>query len=91
MSITRKEVLTNKYEELKSKLLLYVNKDMFPSLSNLDIVDVISFIKLYFPRDSDYNQTIKGLMEQNEIVVNDNDFWIVSSLIIAFIENINNI
>jgi len=30
-------------------------------------------------------------MEQNEIVVNDNDFWIVSSLIIAFIENINNI
>ena len=91
MSITRKEVLTNKYEELKSKLQLYVNKDMFPCLNDFDIVDVISFIKLYFPHGSDYNQTIKGLMEQNEIVVSDNDFWIVSSLIIAFIENINNI
>jgi len=51
MSITRKEVLTNKYEELKSKLQLYVNKDMFPSLNDFDIIDVISFIKLYFPRD----------------------------------------
>ena len=91
MSITRKEVLTIKYEELKSKLQLYVNKDMFPSLNDFDIIDVISFIKLYFPRDSDYNQTIKGLMEQNEIVLKENDFWIVSSLIIAIVENINNI
>ena len=88
---TRKEVLTNKYELLKSKLELYLNKDMFPSLNDFDIVDVISFIKLYFPNGSDYNETIKGLMKENEIVISENDFWIISSLIIGFIENINNI
>jgi hypothetical protein len=45
---TRKDVLTNKYEILKNKLELYVNKDLFPS-NDFDIVDIISFIKLYFP------------------------------------------
>jgi len=87
---TRKDVLTNKYETLKSKLELYVNKDLFPS-NDFDIVDIISFIKLYFPIGTDYNETIRGLMKEKEIIVSDNDFWIISSLIIQFIENINNI
>jgi hypothetical protein len=87
---TRKDVLTNKYEILKSKLELYVDKDLFPS-NDFDIVDIISFIKLYFPNGSDYNETIRGLMKEKEIIVSDNDFWIISSLIIQFIENINNI
>jgi len=87
---TRKDVLTNKYEILKSKLELYVNKDLFPS-NDFDIVDIISFIKLYFPIGTDYNETIRGLMKEKEIIVSDNDFWIISSLIIQFIENINNI
>ena len=88
---TRKDVLTNKYEILKNKLELYVDKDLFPSLDNFDIVDIISFIKLYFPIGTDYNETIRGLMKEKEIIVSDNDFWIISSLIIQFIENINNI
>jgi hypothetical protein len=87
---TRKDVLTNKYEILKSKLELYVNKDLFPS-NDFDIVDIISFIKLYFPIGTDYNETIRGLMKEKEIIVSENDFWIISSLIIQFIENINNI
>ena len=87
---TRKDVLTNKYEILKNKLELYVDKDLFPS-NDFDIVDIISFIKLYFPNGSDYNETIRGLMKEKEIIVSDNDFWIISSLIIQFIENINNI
>jgi hypothetical protein len=87
---TRKDVLTNKYEILKSKLELYVDKDLFPS-NDFDIVDIISFIKLYFPIGTDYNETIRGLMKEKEIIVSDNDFWIISSLIIQFIENINNI
>ena len=77
-------------KELKSKLELYVNKDLFPS-NDFDIVDIISFIKLYFPIGTDYNETIRGLMKEKEIIVSENDFWIISSLIIGFIENINNI
>ena len=87
---TRKDVLTNKYETLKNKLEMYVNKDLFPS-NDFDIVDIISFIKLYFPIGTDYNETIRGLMKEKEIIVSENDFWIISSLIIGFIENINNI
>jgi hypothetical protein len=43
------------------------------------------------PNGSDYNETIRGLMKEKEIIVTENDFWIISSLIIQFIENINNI
>jgi hypothetical protein len=88
---TKKDLIISKYEELKSKLQLYVNKDMFPSLNDFDIVDVVSLIKLYFPIDSDYNETIKGLMKENEIEVNYNDSIIISSLIINFVDFLNNI
>jgi hypothetical protein len=88
---TKKDLIISKYEELKSKLQLYVNKDMFPSLNDFDIVDVVSLIKLYFPIDSDYNETIKGLMKENEIEVNYNDSLIISSLIINFVDFLNNI
>ena len=49
-----------------NKLELYVDKDLFPS-NDFDIVDIISFIKLYFPNGSDYNETIRGLMKEKEI------------------------
>ena len=85
---TRKDVFTNKYEILKSKLELYVNKDLFPSLDNFDMVDIISFIKLYFPLGTDYNETIRGLMKEKEIIVSDNDFWIISSLKTYFLNSL---
>ena len=88
---TKKDLIISKYEELKFKLQLYINKDMFPSLNDFDIVDVVSLIKLYFPIDSDYNETIKGLMKENEIEVNYNDSLIISSLIINFVDFLNNI
>ena len=88
---TKKDLIISKYEELKSKLELYVNKDMFPSLNEFDILDIVSFIKLYFPIGSDYNETIKGLMKENEIEVNYNDYLIISSLIITFVDFLNNI
>ena len=91
MSITKRDLIKSKYEELKSKLELYVNKDMFPSLNDFSIVDIVSLIKLYFPIGSDYNETIKGLMKENEIEVNYNDYLIISSLIITFVDFLNNI
>ena len=88
---TKKDLIISNYEELEFKLQLYINKDMFPSLNDFDIVDVVSLIKLYFPIDSDYNETIKGLMKENEIEVNYNDSLIISSLIINFVDFLNNI
>ena len=90
--LSKKEFIEVKYEELKSKLRLYMNDDLFPSLDEYEITDIILFLNLYFPKDEkDHNETIINLMKENEIELNDNDYLIVSSLIINFIEMLNNI
>ena len=91
MSITRKELITSKYVSLISKLELYNNDKLLPSISDYDITDIIQFIKMFFPIGSDFNQTIKGLLEDQEIKLNENEYLIVSSLIIDFIDFLNNI
>ena len=91
MSITRKELITSKYVSLISKLQLYNNDKLLPSISDYDITDIIQFIKMFFPIGSDFNQTIKGLLEDQEIKLNENEYLIVSSLIIDFIDFLNNI
>ena len=91
MSITRKELITSKYISLISKLELYNNDKLLPSISDYDITDIIQFIKMFFPIGSDFNQTIKALLEDQEIKLNENEYLIVSSLIIDFIDFLNNI
>ena len=91
MSITRKELITSKYVSLISKLQLYNNDKLLPSISDYDITDIIQFIKMFFPIGSDFNETIKGLLEDQEIKLNENEYLIVSSLIIDFIDFLNNI
>ena len=89
MSITRKELITSKYVSLISKLQLYNNDKLLPSISDYDITDIIQFIKMFFPIGSDFNQTIKGLLEDQEIKLNENEYLIVSSLINDFIDFLN--
>ena len=85
--VSKKEYIQQKYEELKEKLRLYVNDDsLFPSLNEYDILDIISFINLYFPKGVNHNETIINLMKENEIELSQNDYYIVSSLIINFVE-----
>ena len=70
-----------------------MNDDLFPSLSEYEITDIILFLNLYIPKDEkDHNETIINLMKENEIELSSpNDYLIVSSLIINFIEMLNNI
>ena len=70
---------------------LYNNDKLLPSISDYDITDIIQFIKMFFPIGSDFNQTIKGLLEDQEIKLNENEYLNVSSLIIDFIYFLNNI
>ena len=91
MSTTRKEIITKQYEVLKEQIKLYIDIDIFLSLDDYDISDLILFINIYFPQDSDYNKTIKKLMDDKNIVIDNNAYWMISSLIINFIEKINNI
>ena len=50
MTITRKEIISEKYNLLKIELEKYINENLFPSLDNYDISDIIYYLNLYFQK-----------------------------------------
>ena len=92
MTITRKDLITEKYTELKIQLQEYIIDDsLFPSIENIDITDIIFYLNLYFPKNGqkEYIATIEKLLKPIEI--SDDDISEVTNLIIDFITFLNNI
>ena len=72
----------------------FIDKSLFPSLDEFIIIDVVSLLNLFFPKDQteeEYINTIKFLIRQKEIVISDDHLPIVINLIIDFINFLNNI
>ena len=88
---TKKDLIINKYQYLKSQLEVYINSNLFPSLDDYDITDIIFYLNLYFPKggEQEYINTIEKLMKQKQIDINDNDYTTVVNLIIDFINFLN--
>ena len=92
MTITRKELITKKYTQLKIRLQEYIIDDsLFPSIDDIDIKDIIFYLNLYFPKtgQKEYISTIEKLL--NPFEISDNDISEVTNLIIDFITFLNNI
>ena len=90
---TKKDLLIHMYQYLKTELEVYINSNLFPSLDDYDITDIIYYLNLYFPKggEQEYINTIEKLMKQKQIDINDNDFTTVVNLIIDFINFLNNL
>ena len=92
--MTRKDIITRNYLMLTNALSEFVDSSLFPSLEDLDITSVIQLFTFFFPKECDeqeYTTTIKYLINEKEIVISNDDFLIVSNLIIDFINFLNNI
>ena len=91
MPITRKDLITEKYKELKNQLQEYIDDSLFPNIEDIDITDIIFYLNFYFPKnkESGYITTIENLLKPVDI--NDNDISTVTNLIIDFITLLNNI
>ena len=90
---TKKDLVIHMYKYLKSQLEVYIDSNLFPSLDDYDIKDIIFYLNLYFPKGSEegYIDTIEKLMKQKQIDINDDDYTIVNNLILDFINFLNNI
>ena len=91
MTLTRKDLITEKYTELKIQLEEYIDGSLFPSIENIDISDIVFYLNFYFPKNGqkEYIATIEKLLKPIEI--SDNDISEVTNLIIDFITFLNNI
>ena len=94
MPITKKELITQNYIILINAMKEFIDKSLFPSLDEFIIIDVVSLLNIFFPKDQteeEYINTIKFLIRQKEIVISDDHLPIVINLIIDFINFLNNI
>jgi len=93
MTITRKEIIQEKYILLKTKLEKYIDQNLFPSLDDYSISDIVFYLNLYFPKgnENNYNETIEILIKSKNIELSDNHFSDVVNLIIDFINFLNNL
>jgi hypothetical protein len=91
---TKKELIIENYLILRKALEEFVDKSLFPSLEELEIVDVIYLLNLFFPKsknDEEHLDMIKFLISSKEIIIRDEHLPIVYNLIMDFINFLNNI
>jgi hypothetical protein len=93
MTITRKEIIEQKYIILKNQLEEYINENLFPSVDDYSINDIVYYLNLYFPKGSENNycNTIERLLKNKNIELDDNDFSDCVNLIKDFINFLNNL
>ena len=82
---TRKELITKKYLSLISQLNEFIPASIFPSLDEIDLVDVIFLFNLCFKNESSYKASLKDLIELKNVAVSDAQLNQIYDIVLPFI------
>ena len=86
MSYTRKEIIINKYLEFQNNIKEIVDVDIFPSLEDMDIVDLLLFFNMSFGYTDNYTDIINDFIFFNKVKIQPDDLLKVMPVIIQFID-----
>lgn len=89
--ITRKEFITEQYAILKTQIQNtgLINCELFPSLTDIDVGDLIYFFKLSFCNPSNYENSISDLLECKNIYLQPKELQQIVNIIIPFLDIFN--
>jgi hypothetical protein len=90
---TRKELITQKYLELTAKLRGHIAEDLFPSIDDVDIADLIFFFNLYFQDapSGGYTQPLLDILDCKGIKLDPATFAAVLDIITPFADWFNHL
>jgi hypothetical protein len=88
MVLTKKEHLTKEYLKFIQEIKSVVDCDIFPSLDEVDITDILLFFNITFVGLDDYSDIIKNLMHMNHYDITDEQFNIVIPIITKYINDL---
>jgi len=86
MSYTRKEIIINKYLECQNNIKKIVDVDIFPSLEDLDVVDLLLFFNMTFAYTTEYESIINDLILFNDVNIQPEELLKVMPIITTFID-----
>ena len=88
MSITRRELIIQKYCALELELSQYFDSSLFPSLDEVDLADMVTYITMIFlgiQTEEDYRGKIRELMMTNGVTAGNDVFDKAAPLISEFV------
>ena len=86
MSYTRKEIIINKYLEFQNNIKQIVDVDIFPTLEDLDVVDLLLFFNMTFAYTTEYESIINDLILFNGVNIQPEELLKVMPIITTFID-----
>jgi hypothetical protein len=86
MSYTRKEIIVNKYLEFQNNIKQIVDINIFPTLEEVDVVDLLLFFNMTFGYTTEYESIINDLILFNSVKILPEDLLKVMPIITQFID-----
>ena len=83
---TRKEIIINKYLEFQNNINNIVPINIFPSLEEIDVVDLLLFFNFTFGYVNEYENIITELITFNNVKIQPDELQRVVPVIIKFID-----
>ena len=83
---TRKEIIINKYLEFQNNINNIVPINIFPSLEEVDVVDLLLFFNFTFGYVNEYENIINELISFNNVKIKPDELQKVMPVIIQFID-----
>ena len=83
----RKEILITKYAELISTLTTVGFPEVFPSLEDIDVVDMLLLFNFYFAqcKEEEYEGKIRELAHLKKLLITEDIFETANPIIINYI------
>ena len=71
---TKKDIIIKKFLEYETEIKKIVNTSIIPSLEDIDVLDLLLYINLYFNNEQDKKKTIIYLIDMQGIDINQEQF-----------------
>ncbi len=86
-SITRKNYLEKQYILFSNELKNIIGENIFPSLEDVDIVDILTYFQMTFGNTTDYQEIVKSVIKYH-VNITDDQFLKIYPLIEKYINEL---
>jgi len=84
---TRREYLEKQYKLFTNELKDIIGEDIFPSLEDVDIIDVLTYFQMTFGNTTDYQEIVKSVIKYH-INITDEIFLKIYPIIEKYINEL---
>ena len=84
---TRKEYLEKQYSLFTNELKDIIGENIFPSLEDVDIVDILTYFQMTFGNTTDYQEIVKSVIKYH-VNITEDDFLQIYPIVKKYIDNL---